>query len=302
MEKQTLTPPGGFTFEAIRRNNLMYVDKTAYLSEMIENAGKKWFLARPEGFGGTLSISTLEAMFSGKKDLFKGLAADDKLDGESFSPRPIIRLNMKDLNVKNGVEALEKSLIQTIRLTAESMRIELPERFSPGDVFGSLLRECHLGRHRKAAVLIDGYDAPLVSFFSDREKLRRVRDMLESFYLRIHSGEEHISFAFFTGVTRDAYGGYIMDLINSFDVSRCEGLTAASGFTLEEIKKYFLNRLEEMAAFRKTDVETILEKLKRYSGIFLFDGVTPIYNSYSVLAFFNSKDGAIDGFEAIEGV
>jgi hypothetical protein len=110
MEKKSLTSTGIQKFESIIKRNLIYVDKTAYLAKMIDDGTVTWFLARPRRFGKSLTVSTFESIFSGEKELFKGLAIENRLDDESFAPRPVIHLDMSSLPTSQGLERFEQSL------------------------------------------------------------------------------------------------------------------------------------------------------------------------------------------------
>ncbi|MDR2338850.1 MAG: AAA family ATPase, partial [Deltaproteobacteria bacterium] len=98
MEEKTKAPVGEQAFQKIIEGNIIYVDKTGYLAQMLEESAGAIFLARPRRFGKSLTVSTLEAIFSGKKELFEGLAIENRLDEELFAPRPVIHLDMSKIS------------------------------------------------------------------------------------------------------------------------------------------------------------------------------------------------------------
>ena len=108
MERLKL-PTGIQTFETIRTEGYIYVDKTEYLVNMIRT-GKVYFLARPRRFGKSLTVSTFDALFSGKKELFKGLYAEEFLNRPDFEPSPVIRLSMGGIETCDGIDGLKKSM------------------------------------------------------------------------------------------------------------------------------------------------------------------------------------------------
>jgi hypothetical protein len=106
MDKQLPKLPIGIqTFEEIRNEGYLYVDKTKYLIELIDN-GKVYFLSRPRRFGKSVTISTFDALFSGKKDLFKGLDAEEFFNRPRYKPRPVLRLDMSKVVANRGMEIL----------------------------------------------------------------------------------------------------------------------------------------------------------------------------------------------------
>ncbi|MDR2198489.1 MAG: AAA family ATPase [Deltaproteobacteria bacterium] len=291
MEQQILTPPGGPTFETIRRNNMVYVDKTEYLTYLMENSRRKLYIDRPDGFGKSLLMSTLEALFSGRKDLFKGLAVENKLDDKLFAPRPVIRMDMNSLNADQGYDLFENSLKEATFLAEESLGIEPKERHSAGYVFKELLRECFRQYKVKPAILIDGYDAPVIKNLDKPDVSRSIANKLQYYYLMIERSEQYYSFIFMTGVGVRAHERCFSDDTYFCDETRYGHLGAIGGFTLEEITKYFSARIEKMAFFRKITDKQLLEGLKSYSGVFNFDKETEVYNPYLTLKYLNFRDG-----------
>ena len=114
MENRRLKLPAGIsTFEEIRNAGYVYVDKTQYLVRLIDT-GKIYFLARPRRFGKSLTVSTFDALFSGKKELFKGLYAEEFLNRPEFKPSPVISLDMSMINTCTGMDGLKQSLKQVL--------------------------------------------------------------------------------------------------------------------------------------------------------------------------------------------
>jgi hypothetical protein len=102
MEEKSLPPEGRQTFKEIIKRKMIYVDKTEFLASLITGTTKTWFLARPRRFGESLTVSTLKSIFSGNRELFQGLAIEERLDEELFAPRPVIHLDMSELEAESG--------------------------------------------------------------------------------------------------------------------------------------------------------------------------------------------------------
>ena len=125
-------PIGIQTFEKLREGNFVYVDKTQYLVDLIDN-GYVYFLARPRRFGKSLTLSTFEALFSGKKELFKGLYAEEFLNRSDFKPCPVIRLDMSKTTTDCGIDAMRDSIKQNILRVAEELSVEIQSDISIGN-------------------------------------------------------------------------------------------------------------------------------------------------------------------------
>jgi hypothetical protein len=137
MEKKKLKLPIGIqTFEKLRKEGCVYVDKTKYLIELIDT-GSAYFFARPRRFGKSLTVSTFDALFSGEKELFKGLYAEEFLNRPNFHTSPVIRLDMSKVTTNKGIEGMEESLLLLTRKVAKKLGIKL----SGTQLYGNLLSE-----------------------------------------------------------------------------------------------------------------------------------------------------------------
>ena len=117
-------PTGIQTFETIRNEDYRYVDKTEYLVDLIEN-GKIYFLARPRRFGKSLTVSTFDALFSGKKELFKGLYAEAWMNRSDYQSHPVIHLSLNAVTTNEGLDALKNSICQQVKYCAENLSVQL---------------------------------------------------------------------------------------------------------------------------------------------------------------------------------
>jgi hypothetical protein len=185
MEKRLKKLPTGIqTFEEIIKDGYIYVDKTRMLVSLIES-GKVYFFARPRRFGKSLTLTTLEAMFLGKKELFKGLYAEAWLNRPEFKPNPVIRLSMNKVTTKQGLDMLNASLTKHVRDTASLLDVAVSESASAGDLFDDLIINLYKKHSEKVVVLVDEYDKPYIDYVDDPDEAEKVRDMLANLYVRI---------------------------------------------------------------------------------------------------------------------
>jgi hypothetical protein len=128
-------PCGIQTFETIRTEGYVYVDKTRFLVKMIDE-GKPYFLSRPRRFGKSLTCSTFEALFQGRKDLFNGLYAEEFLNRPNFKPSPVIRLDMSTVDTDGDINTVRASVMERLIITAETLNVPIRKGLSPSDTFG----------------------------------------------------------------------------------------------------------------------------------------------------------------------
>jgi hypothetical protein len=247
---------------------------------MIEEITKSWFLVRPWGFGKSLTISTLKSLFFGQKELFKGLAIYDKLDGEKFAPWPVIHLDMSEIDASRGSQAFYDSLaLYTLKL-AENLKIKIPPTSSASDLFSALISRLHQKSGQQVAVLIDEYDAPIVSLLAKPTEVKETRETLCEYYRQLKVNDQHISFAFMTGVTKYVQKGLYSACDNFRDISLNDEFGTMMGFTLEELKSYYGQRVKEIAKSRRETEDNLLESLTRFYDGYSFDGKGLVFNPF----------------------
>ena len=289
MERLKL-PKGIQTFEELRTGGYVYVDKTKYLVDLIDN-GKPYFLARPRRFGKSLTISTFEALFSGRKELFKGLYAEEFLNRPNFQPSPVIRLDMSSINTGKGIEGIEESLLNLTKAMARQLGIKLSDTKLYGDLLRELIAETAEKYSQKVVVLVDEYDKPYTDFVNDREMADRVRNMLRDYYVQIKASDKHIRFIFLTGISKFVKMGVFSTLNNLEDVSMIPEYAEICGYTEDEIVRCFPDYLQDTADRMKISVEELIERMRQYYNGFCFDreAKARLYNPFSTLLFFSQK-------------
>ncbi|MDR2775153.1 MAG: AAA family ATPase, partial [Tannerella sp.] len=192
-------PIGIQSFEKLREGKYLYVDKTKEIYQLI-TSGNAFFLSRPRRFGKSLLVSTMEAVFRGKKELFEGLYIYDRWDWSQQSP--VIRLDFGGLSYTSG-EELKTSLTDFVEATARTCQLTL-DRKALSDKFMELLEKLHRLTGQKAVVLVDEYDKPITDYLSDLETAEATRQILHGFYQVLKAADEHLRFIFLTGVSKFA--------------------------------------------------------------------------------------------------
>ena len=291
MEKRRLKLPIGIqTFEKLRERNCVYVDKTKYLVDLIDNIDI-CFLARPRRFGKSLTVSTFDAMFSGKKELFKGLYAEEFLNRPDFKTSPVISLNMSRITTNQGIDMMELSLRRLTIEIASRFNIEIPEHISSGDILSSLIINAAKKYNQKVVILLDEYDNPYTDFVNDPEMAEKVRNLLRNYYVQIKANDEYIRFTFITGISKFAKFGVFSTLNTPLDISLMPEYGEICGLTEDEIIRYFPDYIDDTANSMNITTKHLIEKMRYYYNGFSFDynAYTRLYNPYSTLTFFKTK-------------
>ncbi|MDR2423370.1 MAG: AAA family ATPase, partial [Prevotellaceae bacterium] len=210
-------PTGIQTFDEIREGNYIYVDKTQYLVQLIDS-GKLYFLARPRRFGKSLTVSTFDAMFSGKKELFKGLYAEEFMNRADYRPSPVIHLDMSDVTTNEGIDVLKMTIKLRVVEIAEKYGVDIPEAYPPGEALRRLIKKV-AEQHGRVVILVDEYDKPYTDFYTDHQRAEKIRDVLRDFYSRIKANDQYVRFVFLTGIAKFAKFGVFSTLNNITDIS-----------------------------------------------------------------------------------
>ena len=276
-------PIGVQDFEKIRRNNYLYVDKTEKLLQLAKTE-KSYFLSRPRRFGKSLTLSTLEAMFQGEAELFKGLYAEEWVKEQSKHPAGVIRLDMSVLDSCENKKDLNDSIINELEDIAYYYKLDIPPQKNPNRMLKVLINKLyeHFG---SVVVLIDEYDKPITDNLNDLEKAEEMREALSKFYIVLKSRQD-LRFVMITGVSKFSKVGLLSGLNNLKDISMDEEYSDIVGYTQKELEKYFVDWFEKPMKKHSLNREELIAKIKEYYDGFSFDGITRVYNPFSVLNFF----------------
>ena len=275
---QTL-PIGIQTFAHIRKDNMLYVDKSGRLLELIET-GRRYFLSRPRRFGKSLTLSTLEAMFCGRCDLFSGLAAEQWVRKQADHPAPVLRFDMSTIESFNH-EDVRLSLKDKIKRRAEDFNIPIRSE-TLGDMFIDLIRGIHKA-YGHVVVLIDEYDKPILDNISDIRKANDIREVMRSFYSALKSSDEFLRFVFITGISKFSKAGIFSSMNNLLDISMTVNFGDIVGYSQQEFEESFRDWIDNTAKKMNLNHYQLVARLKDYYDGFSFDGFHKLYNPFSIL-------------------
>ena len=278
-------PVGEQSFENLRRNDFLYVDKTRYIETLI-NGSKYYFLGRPRRFGKSLFLSTLKCFFEGKRELFKGLYADSMdWDWEEY---PVLYL---DLNNRRYQE--EEKLDYLIEDFLANYENEYGIQKINSDFsgrFANLIRRIGEKTGKGVVILVDEYDKPLVNNLHDHEQFEYLRSRLAELYSNFKSCADYIRMVFLTGVSRFGKPSVFSDLNNINDISIDYAFAGICGISEEELTDNFQIGIENLSRSKSVSKEETLSELKkRYNG-YHFSAISPdMYNPFSLLNVFESR-------------
>ena len=272
-------PIGIQDFEDLRRNGYAYVDKTHFVYKLADE-GKYYFLSRPRRFGKSLFLSTLEAYFQGKKELFEGLDIYN-LETE-WKKYPIfhIDLNTANFREKDSLYHVLNDYLTTWedKYGIRESEVTLPLRFK-----GVIARAAEK-EGRNVVILVDEYDKPILQTLRAPELQTEHRELLKAFYSVLKTQDRYIKFAFLTGVTKFGKVSVFSDLNNLMDLSMDHRYISICGITEKELLDNFKEGISELAeAYGDTEEATITKLKERYDGYHFEEHTIGIYNPFSVL-------------------
>lgn len=294
-------PVGIQSFERIRSENYIYVDKTQFVFELA-NLSRPYFLSRPRRFGKSLLLSTFRSYFEGKKDLFHGLAlekleenAAKEENREAWIEYPVLYL---DFNAGNFTtfEYFEGSLNTKLSEWEQQFGISSAEaqKKNSTDRFSHIIETACKKTGRQVVVLVDEYDKPLLNVVDNIPLLDQFRAILKSFYGILKSYDRYLRFVFLTGVTRFDKVSIFSDLNNLIDISMTEKYSAICGYTQKELETVFEPEIAQLAEKKKISHEECIVQLKKmYDGYHFTEDLLDIYNPFSTMsAFVNNNLGS----------
>ena len=287
---QRLYPIGIQTFSKIREGNYLYIDKTEYVYRMTHSASSYMFLSRPRRFGKSLLTSTLHSYFSGRKDLFHGLAME-KLEKE-WTEYPVLHFDMS-----TAKHADSEQLLQELNLKLygyEQIYGRLEEEVNPNQRLMGLIKRAYEQTGKKVVVLIDEYDAPLLDVVHERENLDVLRNIMRNFYSPLKACDPYLRYVFLTGITKFSQLSIFSELNNIKNISMDEPYAVICGISEDEIRLQMKDDLEGLAKKLEITPEEALMKLKEnYDGYHFTSPSPDIYNPFSLLnAFADGKFGS----------
>jgi hypothetical protein len=278
-------PTGRQVFENIRKEKLLYVDKTAMLHNLITQGRTQFFLSRPRRFGKTLLCYTLCALFEGKKNLFKGLAiSKTKWKWEKY---PVIKLDMSDGAYSEGMSGCKSAINTQLYFNAKNLDVDLQGE-TLSDKFKFLILNSKEKYGKPAVVIIDEYDNPLLSVIDNKETFNDVRIFLRDFYKVVKANESGLRFTFITGITKFAQVSVFSALNNLTDITLDPEYSTLLGITQGELERDFVDYIEKWSK-EYGGKKKYIEKLKdSYNGYRFTENPQTVYNPFCLLKHFDS--------------
>ena len=281
-----LYPIGIQNFEKLREEGFVYVDKTDKIYSLVSNGGY-YFLSRPRRFGKSLLVSTMEAYFQGKRELFRGLAMET-LEKE-WKEYPVLHL---DLSGKAYLEC--KDLVSTLdrHLNEWETTYGISRRYTQPDLrFHDVVEGIYRSKGQQAVILIDEYDKPIIDNLDDPELQEYYRKTLQGFYGVMKTMDRCIRFGFLTGVTKIGKLSVFSGLNNLNDISMESGYADICGISEDDLHKYFTESVSELAEANGMSEGQCYDRLaEMYDGYHFCRKGDGMYNPFSLLNTFKKRE------------
>ena len=280
MEKEQYITSSLYTFENMREGNYLYVDKTYFLWKLINQPQSMFFFSRPRRFGKSLTISTLKAIFQGKKELFKGLYIENQpYDWKDY---PVIHIDMGS-NASSTPDELKEELLSIIKNIATEQNIELTETLYNKN-FEELIKKLYK-RDGKVVILIDEYDKPILNNI-ENENIAELQKIMKGFYSVLKTCEPYERFVFITGVGKFMKVSIFSDLNNLSDISMSDDYATMCGYTEKELIDNFESFLIDLSKKNNEEYNSFLQGVREwYDGYRFSKRGENVYNPVSFAKF-----------------
>lgn len=275
-------PLGIQSFEKLREGDYLYIDKTESIYNLVTQ-GSAYFLSRPRRFGKSLLVSTLCELFAGNKSLFSDTWIVDRWDWNVTYP--VVHLDFSKIAYKTM--SLEAALCDAVDECAAKYAISLKKTYASGKLM-ELIEQLSL--RNQVAVLIDEYDKPIIDYIDDEAKLKENREIIRNFFSILKGSDPYIRFLFLTGVSKFTKVSVFSDINHLTDLTFNRFFSTMLGYTLDEVKQYFGNRISSLSELLGTPEDKLLLQIKEWYNGYSWDGYTRVCNPFSVLSFFASGE------------
>ena len=291
-------PIGIQSFESIRMDGYIYVDKTPLIYKMITE-GKPYFLSRPRRFGKSLLCSTLEAVFQGRRELFEAFTTEDGIEQPQlfiattnwkWQPHPVIRFDFSQER-NYTIEALDK--LVNFTLAKYEREYGLTPQIGEGSNTRliSIITEAHRQTGRRAVVIVDEYDSFMLHSIGDSELEEGIRRSFSSLFSPLKALDDHLQFVFITGISKFSQMGIFSTLNNLKNISMMPSFETICGITEKELATVLHTDIEQLAQYRgETYDETYAELKRMYDGYHFSRFKSDIYNPFSLFNAFDSGE------------
>ena len=280
-----LYPIGIQNFGELRNTNCVYIDKTELIYRLT-HTNKVYFLSRPRRFGKSLLVSTLEAYFLGKKELFKGLAMES-LENE-WNTYPVLHVDFsgsKYDSADNLKAAVNKQLLLWEKVYGHE---EGDTTFSLR--FESVIRRAYEQTGQQVVVLIDEYDSPMLDSNNDDATQKEIRNIMRDFFSPLKKSDPYLRFVFLTGISKFSQMSIFSELNNLQNISMRDDYSAICGITEQELRTQLQIDIEQMAqANNETYEEACMHLKQQYDGYHFSENSEDIYNPFSLFNAFAQK-------------
>ena len=280
-------PVGVQTFEVIRKEGYLYVDKTKYIVDFRKKKMKYVFLSRPRRFGKSLFASTLDAYFAGRKELFKGLAIADY--EKDWVKHPVLHLDMSGAKHFDA-ESLKGYLDFCLR-PYEEIYGKGEGEDTPNKRLEGIVKRANKQTGEKVVVIIDEYDAPLLDVVHEKENLKNLRLIMQNFYSPLKKLDPYLEFTFITGITKFSQLSIFSELNNLDNISMFDQYSAICGISKTELTTVMKPDVEGLARALHMTYEECLEALKNYyDGYHFSKNSEDVFNPFSLVKALNAQD------------
>ncbi len=278
-----LYPIGIQSFSEIRERGFVYIDKTAGIYKMV-SSGNFYFLSRPRRFGKSLLVSTMEAYFSGKKELFKGLAIDSL--EKDWTEYPVLHFDFSGKSYSQQ-DSLSDVLNIQLKQMEEDFEVDVISTACDSRLKG-IIEAAYKKTGRKVVILVDEYDKPIIDNLTRPELRESFRETLEGFYGTLKTKDNFVKFGFLTGVTKIGKMSVFSGLNNLNDISMDERYVDICGISEGELREYFDESVQGLALKNRIAKDECYEHLARmYDGYHFCENTIGIYNPFSLLTTFD---------------
>ena len=280
-------PIGIQSFDRLIEDGFVYVDKTDMVYSLVKE-GTIYFLSRPRRFGKSLLVSTLKNYFLGRKELFKGLKIDSLENEWKVYPVFHMDFNGGNFTCKGALNAMIDDYISGWEKLYDISGVD--KEVGLGVRFRHVLSKAHEVSGRRAVVLVDEYDKPILDVLDvDKDLEEEHRNILKGFYSVFKSADEHLQFVFLTGVTKFSQVSVFSGFNQPFDISMHGKYETLCGISQAELEASFRESIDEMREFYRCSYEEMMSMLKsQYDGYHFSDKMTDVYNPFSLLNAFST--------------
>ena len=280
-------PIGIQSFDRLIEDGFVYVDKTDMVYSLVKE-GTIYFLSRPRRFGKSLLVSTLKNYFLGRKELFKGLKIDSLEKEWKVYPVFHMDFNGGNFTCKGALNAMIDDYISGWEKLYDISGVD--KEVGLGVRFRHVLSKVHEVSGRRAVVLVDEYDKPILDVLDvDKDLEEEHRNILKGFYSVFKSADEHLQFVFLTGVTKFSQVSVFSGFNQPFDISMHGKYETLCGISQAELEASFRESIDEMREFYRCSYEEMMSMLKsQYDGYHFSDKMTDVYNPFSLLNAFST--------------